>query len=371
MFRQPLLRWETSLSPRIGLALAAENPSPDHSATDGSQASPDTHSWRGSLRVRDASLPGNCCPGRGHAQFALLVRQLRGEPVDRPNTTVSTGGVGVHGAAGSTRRGATTDSLMFATAVGSGIGRDIADLGSLGGQDTVYDPTTNTLHALFVSRRTSATSTKGPTRSAPPAVRRGLRRQPRHPAVRRAALHDARQLQHQHLADPAGGSRGGVPHRPKGQHRRATRAGASSNSARLPEDGQSERGPAMAVGNHPSSSTCSQRSGRASPSPAHPQALARCWDLPDNARQLLDHYALADRGKDRGHGPCRHPLQHRPLHGLRTTSPPSRKRACGARALTMCLSNRGQRVVIGQQLMQSASRRFPRLDARIASTPTP
>ena len=34
--------------------------------------------------------------GGGHVQAALLVRQLRGEPTEHPNTTLSTAGIGVH-----------------------------------------------------------------------------------------------------------------------------------------------------------------------------------------------------------------------------------------------------------------------------------
>ncbi len=40
------------------------------------------------------------------------------------------------------------DFITFATALGKGIGRYITDLGSEGGQDAVYDATTNSLRAL-------------------------------------------------------------------------------------------------------------------------------------------------------------------------------------------------------------------------------
>ena len=75
--------------------------------------------------------------------LALLARQLRGEPLDKPNTTRSTGGYGV-GLSG--RRGARWQpekgQVMFSFYAGDGIGRYITDLGSLGGQDAVYDTAT-------------------------------------------------------------------------------------------------------------------------------------------------------------------------------------------------------------------------------------
>ena len=43
------------------------------------------------------------------------------------------------------------DRVKFAVNGGWGIGRYIADLGTLGGQDAVYDATSNQLRALFVS----------------------------------------------------------------------------------------------------------------------------------------------------------------------------------------------------------------------------
>ena len=40
--------------------------------------------------------------------------------------------------------------VTYAVYAGQGIGRYVTDLGTLGGQDAVYDPATNTLHALPV-----------------------------------------------------------------------------------------------------------------------------------------------------------------------------------------------------------------------------
>ena len=43
------------------------------------------------------------------------------------------------------------DRIKFATNNGWGIGKYITDLGTLGGQDAIYDPSTGTLRALPVS----------------------------------------------------------------------------------------------------------------------------------------------------------------------------------------------------------------------------
>jgi hypothetical protein len=87
--------------------------------------------------------------GGSHVQVALLGRQVRGEY--EPNATLSTGAVGYHfsGRIRSPWRGE-RDRILFANAAGWGIGRYITDLGTLGGQDAVYDPATNTLQALPV-----------------------------------------------------------------------------------------------------------------------------------------------------------------------------------------------------------------------------
>jgi hypothetical protein len=45
----------------------------------------------------------------------------------------------------------TGDRIKFATNNGWGIGKYITDLGTLGGQDAVYDPTTGSLRALPVA----------------------------------------------------------------------------------------------------------------------------------------------------------------------------------------------------------------------------
>jgi hypothetical protein len=160
LFRQPQVRWTHPLGERLTLALAAENPSPDISAADGSPVqgvnqAPDVIAR---LRWTPGERPlingpllhaGALMRGEGHFQVALLLRQIRGEP--QPNATLSTTGGGYHvsGRIRSPWRG-DRDRILFAAAGGWGIGRYITDLGSLGGQDAVYDPATNTLEPLPV-----------------------------------------------------------------------------------------------------------------------------------------------------------------------------------------------------------------------------
>jgi hypothetical protein len=79
-----------------------------------------------------------------------LLRQIRGEPNDQPNQILSTQGIGVHVSGRVQAPWRQQDYVKFATAAGKGIGRYITDLGTLGGQDAVYDPERNTLRALPV-----------------------------------------------------------------------------------------------------------------------------------------------------------------------------------------------------------------------------
>jgi outer membrane DcaP-like protein len=160
LLRQSQLRWTHPLGGRLTLALAAENPAPDISTPDGSPVP-------GVNQVPDAIVRLRWAPGTetlvdgplhwrrdrlaggGHVQLAFLVRQIRGEY--QPNATLSTLGAGLHYSGRITspwRRN--RDRILFAAAGGWGIGRYITDLGTLGGQDAVYDPATNVLEALPV-----------------------------------------------------------------------------------------------------------------------------------------------------------------------------------------------------------------------------
>ncbi len=83
-------------------------------------------------------------------QAAILVRTLRGEVTDQPDTTLSTGGFGANISGVLVPRWDPDDRFKFAVNSGWGIGRYITDLGTLGGQDAVYDPVANSLRALPV-----------------------------------------------------------------------------------------------------------------------------------------------------------------------------------------------------------------------------
>jgi len=150
LFRQPGIRWTKPLNDRTEFAIALENPAPDITGASGVNQIPD-------LIARVRFNPGEDPSGRrilfgggGHTQLALLMRQIRGEANDRPNEVLSTAGFGVHFSGRIPAPWRRPDNVKFATAAGIGIGRYITDLGTLGGQDAVYDPVTNTLHALPV-----------------------------------------------------------------------------------------------------------------------------------------------------------------------------------------------------------------------------
>jgi len=153
LFRQPLVRWTKPVGAGFSLAAAIENPAPDITNARGVSQVPDfvvRARWEppegqkgplGLVKVRQGV----------HVNLALLFRQLRGEPLDQPNTTLSTSGFGV-GLSGRLAAPwqADTGQITFSSYAGSGIGRYITDLGTLGGQDAYYDPETNTIDALPV-----------------------------------------------------------------------------------------------------------------------------------------------------------------------------------------------------------------------------
>ena len=150
LFRQPGIRWTKPLNGRTEFAIALENPSPDITGASGVNQIPDLI---GRVRFNPGEDPSGrriLFGGGGHTQLALLMRQIRGEADDRPNEVLSTAGFGVHFSGRIPAPWRRQDNVKFATAAGIGIGRYITDLGTLGGQDAVYDPVTNTLHALPV-----------------------------------------------------------------------------------------------------------------------------------------------------------------------------------------------------------------------------
>lgn len=149
LFRQPLIRYTHLFRPTLGLALALEDPAPDLTGAQGVNLTPD---FVARLRWEPERPPHRPLLSRAaHVQAAILVRTLRGEPLDQPEVTLATGGFGVNVSGVAIPRWASNDRLKFATNFGWGIGKYITDLGTLGGQDAVYDPNLNKLRALSVS----------------------------------------------------------------------------------------------------------------------------------------------------------------------------------------------------------------------------
>jgi hypothetical protein len=147
LFRQPQIRYTHPLGQAFNLALALENPAPDLTGASGVSVVPDFIA-----RVRwQPQRPRQLLGRAEHIQTAVLVRGLRGEVADRPETTLSTGGYGLNVSGVMIPRWDSDDRVKFAANGGWGIGRYITDLGSLGGQDAVYDPVTDSLRALPVS----------------------------------------------------------------------------------------------------------------------------------------------------------------------------------------------------------------------------
>jgi hypothetical protein len=150
LFRQPQIRYSHPLREHLQLALALENPAPDLTGASGVNLTPDfiarlrwepTSAISGPLRLSRTQ----------HVQAAIIGRQLRGEVTDQPQLTLSTGGFGVNVSGEFVPRWDRDDRVKFATNNGWGIGKYITDLGTLGGQDAVYDPSAGTLRALPVS----------------------------------------------------------------------------------------------------------------------------------------------------------------------------------------------------------------------------
>jgi DcaP outer membrane protein len=147
LFRQPQIRFVHWLRENLVAALAVENPVPDLTGTQGVSLTPDFVA-----RVRWQPAAGaRRLLGAEHIQAAVLARTLRGELSDQPSTTFSTGGFGVNVSGVVVPPWNANDRVKFATNNGWGIGKYITDLGSLGGQDAIYDPVLNTLRALPVS----------------------------------------------------------------------------------------------------------------------------------------------------------------------------------------------------------------------------
>ena len=150
LFRQPGIRWTKALAARGEFAVAIENPSPDITGASGVNQVPDLIA-RFRFQVRnDPPRHGQLLHGDGHVQAAVLVRQVRGEPEDKVHDILSTTATGIHISGRLQAPWQRRDYVKFATAAGKGIGRYITDLGTLGGQDAVYDSVNDRLIALPV-----------------------------------------------------------------------------------------------------------------------------------------------------------------------------------------------------------------------------
>jgi hypothetical protein len=151
LFRKPQIRWTTPFGENKSLSLALENPAPDVTGAAGLNQVPDII-----VRVRwepeKVRGPLLLLQGIGHVQVGAILRQVRAEPADAPNTTVSTGGFGFN-VSGRMAPGLWNDrdDLTWAGYFGRGIGSYITDLRTLGGQDGVYDPVANAVEALPVA----------------------------------------------------------------------------------------------------------------------------------------------------------------------------------------------------------------------------
>jgi hypothetical protein len=150
LFRQPQIRYTLPLRTQLHLAVALENPAPDLTGATGVNLTPDVIAR---LRWEPKSAPtGPLRLSRTqHVQAAIIGRQLRGELTDQPQETLSTGGFGVNVSGEFVPRWTRDDRIKFASNNGWGIGKYITDLGTLGGQDAIYDPSMGALRALPVS----------------------------------------------------------------------------------------------------------------------------------------------------------------------------------------------------------------------------
>lgn len=150
LFRQAQIRYTHPLRGQLQLALALENPAPDLTGATAVNLTPD---FIARLRWQPKSARSGLLglSATQHVQAAIIGRQLRGEVTDQPDLTLATGGFGVNVSGELVPRWDSDDRFKFATNNGWGIGKYITDLGTLGGQDAVYDPAAGTLRALPVS----------------------------------------------------------------------------------------------------------------------------------------------------------------------------------------------------------------------------
>ncbi len=149
LFRQVEIRWTQQLSENTNMSFSVENPDPSVTGAAGVSVMPDVIGrirWEPKGRAKGHILLETL----GHTQACILIRTITAEPVDRPNQTVTVGGFGGNWSGALAPHWDRKAKIKFAVYGGTGIGRYIQDLAALGGQDAVYDSTTNTLEALTV-----------------------------------------------------------------------------------------------------------------------------------------------------------------------------------------------------------------------------
>ena len=134
--RQPQLRFFPSIGENLDLAIAIEDPSPDVTGGTGLTKVPDVVA---AIRFRGWN--------RLHIKAALLLRQIRAEADNNPGTDAKEHGWGIS-VSGHIKLWDDRDEFMYQLNYGDGIGRYINDLGSVGGQDAVFDPITGELKVL-------------------------------------------------------------------------------------------------------------------------------------------------------------------------------------------------------------------------------
>ena len=150
LFRQAQIRYTYPLRPQFQLALALENPAPDLTGASGVNLTPDIIA-RLRWEPKSAVTGPLRLSGAQHVQAAIIGRQLRGELTDQPQATLSTAGFGVNVSGELVPSWDRDDRVKFASNNGWGIGKYITDLGTLGGQDAIYDSSAGTLRSLPVS----------------------------------------------------------------------------------------------------------------------------------------------------------------------------------------------------------------------------
>jgi hypothetical protein len=136
--RQPQIRFTEIWENGWNLAASIENPSPEITGAEGVSLVPD-------IVVKTYLDFGDT-----HLRIGGVVRQIIGESASQPNETAEVGGFGLTAGGRLPSPWHEDDNFVFQVTYGRAIGHYINDLRAEGGQDAVYDSTTNSLQALRV-----------------------------------------------------------------------------------------------------------------------------------------------------------------------------------------------------------------------------